>query len=182
MDNRSTQNRKLPQPRNNRSTPPSPRPKSSTAPRRDRRRGEQQQKGVAQQGLPVTNAAHKSLGARARIKNAFDYTVSEFKDKGFRMISPVKLIAVASMLLLAFYVLGSKIMPGFGESAFRRNSLWIVAALVFFGIVFYAITDDNNVFGSWFRSIRFGMSARKKKKDNKLSKSKGEGELGKKLK
>lgn len=182
MDNRSTQNRKLPQPRNNRSTPPSPRPKSSTDPRRDRRRGEQQQKGVAQQGLPVTNAAHKSLGARARIKNAFDYAVSEFKDKGFRMISPVKLIAVVSMLILAFYVLGSNFIPGFEESAFRRNTLWIVAALVFFGMVFYAITDDNNVFGSWFRSIRFGMSARKKKKGNKLSKGKDEGNLEKKLK
>lgn len=98
------------------------------------------------------------------------------------MISPVKLIAAVSMLILAFYVLGSKFIPGFGESAFRRNTLWIVAALVFFGIVFYAIADDNNVFGSWFRSIRFGMSARKKKKDNKLSKGKDEGNLGKKLK
>ena len=49
-------------------------------------------------------------------------------------------------------------------------------------MVFYAITDDNNVFGSWFRSIRFGMSARKKKKGNKLSKGKDEGNLEKKLK
>lgn len=172
MDNRSTQNRKLPQPRNSHSNP---RPKSSTDPRRDRRRGEQQ-------GLPVTNAAHKSLGARAQIKNAVTYTVSEFKDKGFRMISPVKLIAVVSMLVFAFYVLGSKIIPGFGESAFRRNTLMFVGALAFFGIVFYAITDDNNVFGSWFRSIRFGMSARKKKKGNKLSKDNNNSKGGKKLK
>lgn len=98
------------------------------------------------------------------------------------MISPVKLIAAVSMLILAFYVLGSKFIPGFGESAFRRNTLWIVGIGVFCGIVFYAITDENNVFGSWFRSIRFGMSARKKKKVNKLSKDKDEGKLGKKLK
>lgn len=98
------------------------------------------------------------------------------------MISPVKLIAVVSMLILAFYVLGSKFIPGFEESAFRRNTLWIVAALVFFGMVFYAITDDNNVFGSWSRSIRFGMSARKKKKDNKLSKDNNKSKDGKKLK
>ena len=182
MDNRSTQNRKLPQPRNSRSTPPSPRPKSSTDPRRDRRRGEQQQGGAAQQGLPVTNAAHKSLGARARIKNAFDYAVSEFKDKGFKMFRFREFILLVTFVVFAIYVMGGKIIPGFGESAFRRNTAMFVYFGAFIILCVYCVMTPNNPIGTWVNSIRFGTSLRKKKKGNKLNKSKGEDKLGKKLK
>ena len=181
MDNRSTQNRKLPQPRNNRSTPPSPRPKSSTDPRRDRRRGEQQG-GAAQQGLPVTNAAHKSLGARARIRNAFDYAVSEFKDKGFKMFRFREFILLVTFVVFAIYVMGGKIIPGFGESAFRRNTAMFVYFGSFIILCVYCVMTPNNPIGTWVNSRRFGTALRKKKKGNKLSKSSDKGKGGKKLK
>ena len=182
MDNRSTQNRKLPQPRNNRPTPSSPRPKSSTDPRRDRRRGEQQQVGAAQQGLPVTNAAHKSLGARARIRNSFDYAVSEFKDKGFKMFRFREFILIVTFVVFAIYVMGGKIIPGFGESAFRRNTAMFVYFGSFIILCIYCVITPNNPIGTWVNSIRFGTALRKKKKGNKLSKSSDKGKGGKKLK